>query len=211
MCTNFFYLSDNNFTKTTLGLIQNWFIKSDPNPDPEGSSFGSATRLLSRTGNSLIRSSLIRSQNFGYKNLKFCFTMFYLRGKKKYFDVSESLISLKSNERCEQIAHLAHKKWATMSDLLRSLRGNEQCERITHFAHQKWANEWIAHFFERIAHSLIFGQKTSNLLGNQMSEFPALLLSFDLWQSFIQETHLEYFCPFKLLHNALFLLVRWSL
>ena len=48
------------------------------------------------------------------------------------------------------------------------------CERIAQVTHQKWANEWIAHFFEQIAHSLIFGQKTSDLLGNQMSEFPAL-------------------------------------
>ena len=52
-------------------------------------------------------------------------------------DVSESLISLKSNERCERIAHFAHQKWANMSDLLRSLRGNERCERIAHFTHQK--------------------------------------------------------------------------
>ena len=47
-------------------------------------------------------------------------------------------------------------------------------EQIAQVAHQKWANEWIAHFFERIAHSLIFGQKTSDLLRKPMSEFPAL-------------------------------------
>ena len=41
-------------------------------------------------------------------------------------DVSELLISLKSNERCERIPHFAHQKWATMSDSLRSLRGNER-------------------------------------------------------------------------------------
>ena len=35
-------------------------------------------------------------------------------------------------------------------------------------------NERIAYFFEQIAHSLIFGQKMSNSLENQMSEFPAL-------------------------------------
>ena len=29
-------------------------------------------------------------------------------------------------------------------------------------------------FFEQIAHLLIFGHKTSDSLGNQMSEFPAL-------------------------------------
>ena len=50
-------------------------------------------------------------------------------------------------------------------------------ERIAQVAHQKWTNEWIANFFERIAHSLIFGQKTSDSLGNQMSEFPALIYS----------------------------------
>ena len=74
-------------------------------------------------------------------------------------DVSGLLISLKSNERCERIAPFAHQKWANMSDLFRSLRWNEQCERIAHFAHQKWANVWIAHFFEWIAHSLIFDNK----------------------------------------------------
>ena len=73
------------------------------------------------------------------KNLKSCFTMFYLRFLKKIekmskslissflvSDVSESLISLKSNEQCERIAHFALQKWATMSDWLRSLRGNER-------------------------------------------------------------------------------------
>ena len=76
-------------------------------------------------------------------------------------DVSESLILLTKNER----------PWA-----IRSGRSEEMsdCERIAQVAHQKWVNEWIAHFFERIAHSLIFGQKTSDSLGNQMSEFPAL-------------------------------------
>ena len=67
-------------------------------------------------------------------------------------DVSESLILLKSNERC--------------SESLRSLTKNEQPwairwghseemshhERITQVTHQKWGNEWIAHL-------LIFGQK----------------------------------------------------
>ena len=41
-------------------------------------------------------------------------------------DVSKSLRLLTKNERCEQIAQVAHKKLATMSNLLRSLRGNEQ-------------------------------------------------------------------------------------
>ena len=41
-------------------------------------------------------------------------------------NVSESLILLQSNERCERITHFAHQKWATMSDLLRLLRWNER-------------------------------------------------------------------------------------
>ena len=70
------------------------------------------------------------------------------------------------------IAQVAHQKWVTMSNWLRSLRGNERlwvnCSgRLT-------KNERIAHFFERIAHSLIFGQKRSDSLGKLMSEFPAL-------------------------------------
>ena len=41
-------------------------------------------------------------------------------------DVSESLILLKSNERCEQIDQVAHQKWVTMSVSLRSLNKNER-------------------------------------------------------------------------------------
>ena len=48
-------------------------------------------------------------------------------------------------------------------------------EQIAQVAHQKWANEWIVHFLrKKIAHSLIFWQKTSDLLGKPMGEFPAL-------------------------------------
>ena len=73
-------------------------------------------------------------------------------------DVNESLRSLTKNE---QFAQVGQRKWAIVSE-------------IAQVAHQKWANKWIAHFFERIAHSLIFGQKMSDSLGNLMSEFPAL-------------------------------------
>ena len=41
-------------------------------------------------------------------------------------DVSESLISLKSNEQCKRIAQVAHQKWVTMTDSLRLLRENER-------------------------------------------------------------------------------------
>ena len=64
-------------------------------------------------------------------------------------DVSESLRSLTKNEQYEQIAHGRSHRSEEMSDH----------ERIAQVAHQKWANEWIASFFERIAHSLFFGQK----------------------------------------------------
>ena len=76
-------------------------------------------------------------------------------------DVSESLRSLTKNER----------PWAIRSGRSEEMSDHEQ---ITQVAHQKWAKEWIAHFFKRIANSLIFGQKTSDLLGKPMSEFPAL-------------------------------------
>ena len=75
--------------------------------------------------------------------------------------VSELLRSLTKNE----------KPWAIRSGRSEEMRDRE---RIAQVAHQKWANEWIAHFFEQIADSLIFGQKTSDSLGNQMSEFPTL-------------------------------------
>ena len=66
---------------------------------------------------------------------------------------------------------------SNVSESLRSLTKNERCERITQVAHQKKANEWFAHFFEQIAHLLIFGQKTSDSLQKLMSEFSALLLT----------------------------------
>ena len=85
-------------------------------------------------------------------------------------------------------------KLSDVSELLRSLTKNEQpwviCsgrleemslrEWIAQVAHQKWANEWITYFFEQIAHSLIFGQKTSDSLGNLMSEFLALYMSIQM-------------------------------
>ena len=68
-----------------------------------------------------------------------------------------------------------------------SLTLREQYERIAQVAHQKWAI-WVNHsgrspkmseshvFFSILlnAHSLVFLQKTSDLLRKPMSEFPAL-------------------------------------
>ena len=50
----------------------------------------------------------------------------------------------------------------------------ERLAQDAHVAHQKWANEQIARFFDQIAHSLIFTQKTSDSLRKPMSEFSAL-------------------------------------
>ena len=77
-------------------------------------------------------------------------------------NVSKSLRSLTKNEQCEWIAQVARQKWETMSDLLRLLTKNEQM------------SESLV-FFERIAHLLIFSQKTSDSLIKPMSEFPALV------------------------------------
>ena len=71
-------------------------------------------------------------------------------------DVSESLISLKSNERFAQVAQ---RKWAIMSKLLRPVTKNEQMSESLIF----------------LSESLIFWQKTSESLRNQMSKFPALV------------------------------------
>ena len=50
---------------------------------------------------------------------------FAQNAQDKWATASESLRSLRGNERCEQITHFAQNKWATMSDLLSLLRGNE--------------------------------------------------------------------------------------
>ena len=71
-------------------------------------------------------------------------------------DVSKSLILLTKNERFAQVAQ---RKWAIVSESLRLLTKNERMSESLIF----------------LSESLIFGQKTSDLLGNQMSEFPALL------------------------------------
>ena len=94
--------------------------------------------------------------------------------------VNESLRSLIKNERCEQIAQVAHQKWARMSDSLRLLTKNERpwANRSGLSPKMcKWAN---SSFFEQIARflseSLIlsFFRKHELSLRNPVSEFPAL-------------------------------------
>ena len=86
----------------------------------------------------------------------------------KMSNVSELLSSLTKNER----------PWAICSGRSEEV---SDCERIAQVAHQKWENESIGRFFERIAHSLIFGQNTSDSLGKLMSEVQALLFSFSFF------------------------------
>ena len=87
-------------------------------------------------------------------------------------DVSESLRLLNKNERCERIAQVAHQKWAMWANRSgRSLKMSDY-ERFAQVAHQKWVNEWLARFFEQIAHLLIFSQKTSHSLRKLMSKLP---------------------------------------
>ena len=74
-------------------------------------------------------------------------------------DVSESLRSLTKIEHPWAICSGRSPK---MSELLRLLTKNEQM------------SEALVCFFEQIAHSLIFSQKTSDLLRKSLSEFPAL-------------------------------------
>ena len=79
-------------------------------------------------------------------------------------DVSESLKSLTKNERCEQIAQVAHQKWATMSNSLRLLTKNERPWTNRSGRSPKmseslvfWANRSLAHFFSK---NKRFTQKT---------------------------------------------------
>ena len=79
---------------------------------------------------------------------------------------------------CEQFPQIAQDKWATVSKSLRSFMSKEQLcancsdcswqksnrERFAQVAHDKWENEQIAHFFQRIAHSLFRSPKTSDSL-----------------------------------------------
>ena len=73
--------------------------------------------------------------------------------------MSESLILLKSNGRCERIAQVAQQKWATMSDSLRPLRGNERSwanrsgrlPKMSEWVNRSffWANRSFAHFWAK--------------------------------------------------------------
>ena len=69
-----------------------------------------------------------------------------------------------------------------MSNSLRSLTKMSDHERITQVAHQQWENERIAHFFKRIAHSLIFSQKTERFAQKTDERIPSPATCPD-WES----------------------------
>ena len=104
--------------------------------------------------------------------------------------MSESLIFahfLFFCEQCEWIAHFAQIKWAMWAN--RSFRSPKMSdhERFAQVAQRKWAmwanrsfcspkmSKWVN---RSLAHFLT---KTSDLFGNQMSEFPALLAGNQHW------------------------------
>ena len=47
---------------------------------------------------------------------------------------------------CEQFTQIVQDKWVTVSESLRSLKGNERCERIAQVAQRKWAM-WVNRSF----------------------------------------------------------------
>ena len=98
----------------------------------------------------------IRFKKFGKKKSKIFFSAFYIR----FFYFKNEWFPL-----------FWWAMWVNHSGRSPKMSGHE---RFAQFAHQKWANERINLFLERIAHSLIFLQKTSDSLVKPMSEFPAL-------------------------------------
>ena len=62
-----------------------------------------------------------------------------------------------------------------VSKSLRSLTKNERCQQIAQIAHQQWANEPIAHFIERIS-SFAHGNNRAIRSKKPMSKFPTLLI-----------------------------------
>ena len=72
-----------------------------------------------------------------------------------------------------------------MSDSLRWLTKNEQPWGNRSGRSPKMSECQIACFFQQIAHSLIFSQKTSDLLRKPMSEFPALIFSLSQYSNYL--------------------------
>ena len=98
--------------------------------------------------------------------------------------------SFRSNQMsdCERFAQIAQDKWAIVSESLRSFRGNERQWAICSGRSEEMSdvneslisltkNEWMSESLILLSESLIrsfFDKKSSDSLGNQMSEFPSL-------------------------------------
>ena len=104
-------------------------------------------------------------------------------------NVSESLRSLRGNERswanCSGRSPKMS-KWVNRSQSLIWFEQNEQNEQMSEWAMREWANSQPWRELLKNSNlidvswkslSIYIGQKTSDLLGKQMSEFPALGLS----------------------------------
>ena len=100
--------------------------------------------------------------------------------KKKYWKNQWIAHFLFFGEWCEWIAYFAQIKWAMWANRSGCSPKMSDYERFAQVAERKWVvvSESLRSLTknEQIAHTLIFWQKKSDLLGNQMSEFPALLL-----------------------------------
>ena len=93
-------------------------------------------------------------------------------------DVNELLRSLTKNERCEQIAQVAHQKLAAMSDSLRLLTKNEQpwvnrsgrSLKMSEWGNRLFflANPSFAHFFTK---NKRFAQKTDEQIPSPETVF----------------------------------------
>ena len=88
------------------------------------------------------------------------FSMFYIHFFWKNEQIPHFLFF---SEQSESIPHVAHQKWAMWANCSGHSPKKSDHERFAQFAQRKWKivnkslrsltkNEWIAHFFERIAH-----------------------------------------------------------
>ena len=182
-----------SFAHSLISSEQLWVIRSDRSRQmSDCEQIAQVPHIKRGTVSNLLKSLTKKERksdsliNFWLKNLKSYFlyvlyTFFYL---KKWAICSFPLFWWAMWANCSGCSP----KMSDVSKLLRLLTKNEwpwticsgrseemsDRERIAKVAHQKLANEWIAHFFERSANSLIFGKKPSDSLGKPMSEFPAL-------------------------------------
>ena len=115
-----------------------------------------------------------------------------LRSLTKMSDVSKLLRLLTKNER----------PWAICSGRSPKMSNHEQIAQV---AHEKWANEQIAHFFEQIAHSLIFSKKRAIRSENRWANSQPCLFGIVIPRpSYYYSIKKPCFCCFHALKYLLF-------